>query len=56
MIALSKQAVTRFSGVDAKRDVADVRVLRSISEIRAHLDEPVTLPELARRIGLSPED
>ncbi|MDP3196913.1 AraC family transcriptional regulator [Tabrizicola sp.] len=54
MIALARQAVTRFSGVDAPRDVADVRVLRTISEIRAHLDEPVTLPALARKIGLSP--
>lgn len=54
MIALAKQAVTSFSGVEAQHDVADVRVLQAISEIRAHLDEPVTLPALARSIGLSP--
>lgn len=54
MIALTKQTVARFSGVEAGSDVADVRVLRAISEIRAHLDEPVTLPALARKIGLSP--
>jgi AraC family transcriptional regulator len=54
LIALARQAVTRFSGVDTRPDVADLRVLRAISEIRAHLDEPVTLPTLACKIGLSP--
>jgi AraC family transcriptional regulator len=54
MIVLAKQAVARFAGVAAQRGVADARVVQAISEIRAHLDEPVTLPELARSIGLSP--
>jgi AraC family transcriptional regulator len=53
LIALSRQAVARLSGVDTRPDVVDLRVLRAISEIRAHLDEPVTLPALARKIGLS---
>lgn len=54
LITLAKQAVAKFSGMDTQRDVADTRVLRAIAEIRAHLDEPVTLPALAREIGLSP--
>jgi AraC family transcriptional regulator len=54
LITLARQAVARFSGVDTRPDVADLRVLRAISEIRQHLDEPVTLPALARKVGLSP--
>jgi AraC family transcriptional regulator len=54
MIALARQAVTGFSGVEAQRDIADARVVRAIAEIRAHLDEPVTLPSLAGKIGISP--
>jgi AraC family transcriptional regulator len=54
LIELARQAVARFSGVDIRPDIADFRVLRAISEIRAHLDEQVTLPSLARKIGLSP--
>lgn len=54
MVTLARQAVAKFSGVNKQPDIADGRVLRAISEIRAHLDEPVTLPALARKIGLSP--
>jgi AraC-like DNA-binding protein len=54
VILLARQAVARFSGVDTQPGITDLRVLRAIAEIRAHLDEPVTLPALARKIGLSP--
>jgi AraC family transcriptional regulator len=53
LIMLAKQAVTEFSGVETLRPVADARVLRAIAEIRQTLDEPITLPALARKVGLS---
>lgn len=54
LITLARQAVARFSGVDTLPAVADARVLKAIAEIRLHLDEPITLPALSRKVGLSP--
>ncbi len=54
LIALSRQAVARFSGVAMHQDIADPRVVKAIAEIRQQLDELVTLPALARKVGLSP--
>ena len=54
LITLARQAVARFSGVDILPDIADPRILRAIAEIRQHLDEPITLPALAGKVGLSP--
>lgn len=54
LILLARQAVATFSGVDVLPKMADPRILRAITEIRQHLDEPIKLPALARRIGLSP--
>jgi AraC-like DNA-binding protein len=51
---LARHVVARFSGVDTLPVIADPRVLRAITEIRQHLDEPITLPALARKVGLSP--
>jgi AraC family transcriptional regulator len=53
LVALAKDAVAKFSGVAVHRAVADLRVLHAISEIRAHLDEPITLSDLAQKVGLS---
>lgn len=53
LVALARQAVARFSGIDTLPVIADPRVLRAIAEIRQHLDEPITLPVLARQVGLS---
>ncbi|WP_431297888.1 helix-turn-helix domain-containing protein [Tabrizicola sp. BL-A-41-H6] len=54
LVSLARQAVARFSGVDTPLATAERRVLRAIAEIRQHLDEPITLPDLARKVGLSP--
>jgi AraC family transcriptional regulator len=49
----ARQAVAAFAGVEPQLPATDTRVLRAIAEIRQHLDEPITLPELARMVGLS---
>jgi len=54
MVTFARQTVASFSGAEARPDIADRRVLRAISEIRAHLDEPVSLTSSERTIGLSP--
>ena len=53
LIELAKQAVALFSGVETPGAVTDQRVLHAIAEIRQNLDESITLPELARKVGLS---
>jgi AraC family transcriptional regulator len=54
LIALARQAVARFSGIETRPEIADPRVLRAVAEIRQNLDEPITLPGLSRKVGLSP--
>lgn len=50
----ARDVIARLSGVAAQAVVADRRVATAIRYIRAHLDEPITLPVLARASGLSP--
>jgi AraC-like DNA-binding protein len=54
LITLARQAVARFSGIEVLPRIADPRILRAIAEIRRHLDEQITLPALAGKVGLSP--
>ena len=51
---LAQQTVAAAAGVSLWPVAVDERILSSISEIRAHIDEPIALATLARRAGLSP--
>lgn len=53
LIELAQQAVASISGVARQPAATDPRVLQAIAEIRKHIDEPILLPQLARRVGLS---
>jgi AraC family transcriptional regulator len=53
LIALARHAVASISGVANQSAPTDPRVLEAIADIRRHIDEPILLPRLARRVGLS---
>jgi AraC-like DNA-binding protein len=54
LVELARAVIMRLSGVPALTVTADRRVATAIRYIRDHLDEPITLPVLARASGLSP--
>ena len=54
LVALARAIIMRLSGVPTLAVTADPRVKTAIRYIRDHLDEPLTLPVLARASGLSP--
>ncbi|MDB5538493.1 MAG: hypothetical protein JWQ89_220 [Devosia sp.] len=51
---LAQGTMAAAAGVPVQPATVDPRILSAIAEIRAHIDEPVLLPVLARRVGLSP--
>jgi AraC-like DNA-binding protein len=53
LVTLARAIVMRLSGVPTLAVTADPRVKTAIRYIRDHLDEPLTLPILARASGLS---
>lgn len=54
IIAISQKLISDLSGADPRQGAQDERVQSAIRTIREHLDDPLTLPELARSCGLSP--
>jgi len=53
LVDLAKQAVSSFAGGVVQPAPTDARVLEAIEEIRRHIDEPILLTKLARKVGLS---
>jgi AraC family transcriptional regulator len=51
---LAQRAVASAAGVSLRAAVVDPRIAAAIAHIRARIDEPVELADLARRAGLSP--
>ena len=54
LVGHARALIARLSGVDTLTIAGDRRVAGAIQFIRGHLDEPITLPVLARASGLSP--
>ena len=54
LISLARRAVATISETDVMSAPTDARVLRAIAAIRRRIDEPITLPDLAHEVGLSP--
>lgn len=54
LVNLAREAIAELSGVTRQAGATDPRVLKAIAHIRAHLDEPISLPWIADAVGLSP--
>ena len=53
LISLSRHAIAAISDTEVQPPPTDARVVRAIADIRRRLDEPITLPGVARGVGLS---
>ena len=53
LIGHARQAVSSIAGGVEESVPTDARVLEAIAEIRRHIDEPILLTRLARKVGLS---
>lgn len=53
LIALARNAVVAFADTTPNSTPTEARVIEAIAHIRRHLDEPIVLSKLARKVGLS---
>lgn len=53
LVALARAAIADLAGIAPPATVTDARVLKAIRHIRSHLEEPITLDDLATAAGLS---
>jgi AraC family transcriptional regulator len=54
LVTIAREVIAALSDTAPQSPATDPRVLEGIQHIRSHLDEPITLTDLARSVGLSP--
>jgi transcriptional regulator GlxA family with amidase domain len=54
LVSVARGTINQLSGAAPRAEPTDARILRAITHVRDHIEEPVTLAALARTAGLSP--